>query len=45
MSCGVGSQNRTRLCQVDGHTVNSRNCTGPGFETDLCNEPPCPGIL
>ena len=41
-SCGPGTQVRTRTCTSPPPINNGSDCMGPKFETQPCNDFPCP---
>ena len=45
LTCGTGSQNRTRTCTNPTPEHGGADCTGNPSETQNCNTNPCPSML
>lgn len=45
VSCGGGTQRKTRACNNPAPAFGGRTCEGPSVVTQSCNTHHCPGIL
>jgi hypothetical protein len=45
VTCGGGSQSRSRLCDNPAPQYGGANCSGNGTETQDCNTDPCRKLL
>lgn len=45
VSCGGGTQRKTRACNNPASAFGGRTCEGPSVVTQSCNTHHCPGIL
>ena len=45
VTCGGGSQARTRLCNNPAPVYGGANCAGAGVEIQTCNAQTCPSKL
>lgn len=45
VSCGGGTQRKTRACNNPTPAFGGRTCEGPSVVTQSCNTHHCPGIL
>ncbi len=42
LTCGGGTQSRTRLCNNPTPTGDGKTCNGPSSQTQICNNITCP---
>ena len=43
-TCGIGTQERNRICNNPPPSAGGKDCVGPAYETQKCNINDCPGI-